>query len=93
MKLSSFTVVVYYTMALPPFSFHTLSRTLMNENIDNSSKNSKSTRFSEPPSSIYFNPVEYNGVLLLRTRNLRSEAGNCIVEMSGGSRFLRLWSI
>ena len=65
----------------------------MNENIDSSSKNSKSTRFSEPPSSIYFNPVEYNDVLLLRTGSLRSVTGNCIVEMSGRARFLRLWSL
>ena len=64
----------------------------MNEKIDNSSKNSRFSRFSEAP-SIYFNYVEYNGVLLLRTRKLRSATRNCIVEMSGRARTLRLWSL
>ena len=65
----------------------------MNEKIDNSFKNSKFHRFSEPLCSIYFNHVEYNGVLLLRTRNPKSVTGNCVVETSGHAMFLRLRSL
>ena len=52
----------------------------MNEKIDNSSKNSRFSRISESP-SIYFNYIEYNNVLLLYTRKLRSVIRNYIVEI------------
>ena len=62
----------------------------MNEKMDNPSKTSKFYGFSERPSSIYFEHVKYNGVALLRAENLRSIIGNCIVEISGHAKFLRL---
>ena len=65
----------------------------MNEKTDNPFKNSKFHRSSEPLCSIYFNHVNYNDVLLLRTRNSRSVTGNCIVEISVRAMFLRLWSL